>query len=79
MKLPDGSEIHEVAGKFLQFQYAGLREPWGLDGKAALPALLKLSRENWQKGGQDLEEPNYESKAATECFLNSRRRNDSLR
>ena len=48
MKLLD---IHVVLDKksmkllgLLQFQYPGLREPWILMAKAALQALLKLSR-----------------------------------
>ena len=39
-----------------------------LTAKAALPALLKLSCENWQKPGLDLAAPVYESKAATELL-----------
>ena len=47
--------------------------------KAALPALLKLSRENRQKAALNLSAPNYESKTATELIhLNSSCRNDSL-
>ena len=36
--------------------------------KAAVPALLKLSCENWQKAGLDLAAPNYEAKATTELI-----------
>ena len=39
-----------------------------LTAKAALPALLKLSRENWQKAGLDLTVSNYESEATTKLI-----------
>ena len=47
-----GSEIHALTRKsLLQVEYPGLSQPWVLLAKVALQALLKLSRENWQKVG----------------------------